>query len=148
MGMDVAVGVKAGVGLIVVRKGRRKVREGRADCPCNQWLRVSGSTVFASAETDSKASDQAGSLRTVKPSKVGVSLEAHVFQPGLPPFPCSFAALVCLILDAVVLCNFSSVEIIHEEITFGSGEMQKFVGICVFKFVCKKWVRSRSERKN
>ena len=47
--VSTSIGVVTGVGLVFVLKGRRQVREIRANCACNQWLRVSGSTVFASA---------------------------------------------------------------------------------------------------
>ena len=67
MGVDVPVGVLAGVGVVVDRKGRRQVGDGMFDSAANQWAFVSGRTVFPAAYADRKAADQAGSLRALKP---------------------------------------------------------------------------------
>ena len=148
MGVCGAICVVYGVVSVVVLKVRAQVREGRLDCASNQWLRVSGSTVFASANTDRKASDQSDPLRYGKPIKEGVSFEVHPFQPGQPPLPCSVAVFVCLVLHAVESLNLTSVQVIHEEISVGSGDIRKFVGICVDKFCFKKNISSAMVRKN
>ena len=38
-----------------------------------------------------------------------------------------------IILHDVVSFNFSSMQVIHEDITLGSGDIRKFIGICVNK---------------
>ena len=67
VGVDVAFFVTAGVGMVVERKGRRKVTEGLSDSACDQWVIVSGSTVFPSADANSKAADQSCFCRALKP---------------------------------------------------------------------------------
>ena len=65
-----------------------------------------------------------------KPKQVGVTMDAHSFQPGDPSFQCSFAFLVCVLRDPVASFNLCSIYIIHEAISCGRAEIEKFVGIC------------------
>lgn len=96
-GMDIYIGVKAGVWFIVVRTVRCQVREDRADFPSDQWLRESRSTFLVSVVTDEKNSDQATFLRAGKAIKVGVFIEAIVSQQDIPPFQYSLTTFVLFV---------------------------------------------------
>ena len=122
MGVGGSVGIGSWIGSIIVLKGHRQVRERQDNCASDQWFRVSWSTVLASSKTDGKTANQPDSLNWRKLFKVRVSFDIHNYQPGQRPLPCSITVFVCFILDAVISCNFSSVYIIHEDITLGSGK--------------------------
>lgn len=48
---------------------------------------------------------------------------------------CSVSIFVCCVLDTVCFCNFSSVDVIHEDISLSIGDILKFVCSCVENFV-------------
>ena len=74
-------------------------------------------------------------------------MEAHSVQPGDPSFPRSLMFLVGVVCYTIASLNFPSVDVTHETITGGRGEIAKLVGICVCEMCFRNRVSSTGLRK-